>query len=75
VRPYCIVLANIAFDFVVGRPSLFERTGECGQSLWGVPSGATPSLKPETVASRRPHLASPAFVVQHFAIGEIAPQN
>jgi hypothetical protein len=42
------VLANIAIDFVVGQPSFFERTGECGQSLCGVPSGATPSLKPET---------------------------
>jgi len=46
VPPYCIGLANIATDFVVGQPSLFERTGECGQSLCGVPSGATPSLKP-----------------------------
>jgi len=43
---FCIGLANIAFDFVVGQPSFFERTAECGQSLCGVPSGATPSLKP-----------------------------
>jgi hypothetical protein len=57
VPPYCIVLANIAFDFVVGQPSFLERTGECGQSLCGVPPGATHSPKPETVASSRPHLA------------------
>jgi len=43
---FCIVLANIAFDIVVDQPSFLERTGESGQSLCGVPSGATPSLKP-----------------------------
>jgi hypothetical protein len=57
VPTHCIVLANFAIDFVDGQPPLFERTGECGQSLCGLASGATPSLKPETVASRRPHLA------------------
>jgi hypothetical protein len=72
VRPYCIGLANIATNFVVNQPSFFERTGECGQSLCDVPSGATPSLKPETVASSRPHFSQRVFVVQHFAIGEIA---
>ena len=33
---------------LVSQPSIFERSGECGQSLYGVPSGGTPSLKPET---------------------------
>jgi len=42
--PSCIGLANIATDFVVAQPTFFERTGECGQSLCGVPSGATPAL-------------------------------
>jgi hypothetical protein len=35
--PHCIVLANIAFDFVVGQPPFFEGSGECGKSLCGVP--------------------------------------
>jgi hypothetical protein len=75
VPPYCIGLANIATDFVVGQPSFFERTSECGEGLCGVPCGATPSLKPETWRAVDPHPAGPAFVVQHFAIGEIAPLN
>jgi hypothetical protein len=54
---YCIGLANVAIDFVVGQPTFIDRTGECEQSLCGVPAGATPPLKPETVASSRPHLA------------------
>jgi hypothetical protein len=73
VPPDCIVLANIVVDFVVGQPSFFERTRGCRQSLCDVPSGASPSLKPQRVASRRPHRGRPAFVVHHFAIGDISP--
>jgi hypothetical protein len=42
VPSYCIVLANIATDLVVGQPRFFDRTGVGGQSLCDVPSGATP---------------------------------
>jgi hypothetical protein len=43
--PRCIVLANIAIDGIAGPLSLRQTTGECRQSLCGVPSRATPSLK------------------------------
>jgi len=41
VPSHCIGLANVATDVVVGQPRFFERTGDCGQSLCGVPAGAT----------------------------------
>jgi len=74
-RTQCIGLANIVTDCVVGHRWCLESTGDGGQNLCGVPSGAAPSLKPVTAASRWPHLAGPAFVVQDFASGEIAPLN
>jgi hypothetical protein len=72
---YCIVLANIPIDFVVGRLSFFERTGEWGQSLYGVPAGATPSLKPETWRAVGHTSRDRRFVVHDFATGEISPVN
>jgi hypothetical protein len=43
--PRCIVLANIAIDGIGGPLLLRQSTGECRQSLCGVPSGAKSSLK------------------------------
>jgi hypothetical protein len=43
--PHCIVLANIAIDGTGGPLPLRRSTGECRQSLCGVPCGGTPSLK------------------------------
>src|ERR1700676_3907051 len=53
---YCILLANIPNDFVEEKASCFERTGEGGQSLCGVPSGGSPSLKLGRVSSSLEHL-------------------
>jgi hypothetical protein len=53
---YCILLANIANDFVKEKASWFERTGEGGQSLCGVPSGVSPALELGRVTSSLEHL-------------------
>jgi hypothetical protein len=70
---YCIVLANIPIDFVVGRRSFFERTGEWRQSLDGVPPAAAPSLKPETRRAVGHTSRDRRFVVHDFATGDISP--
>jgi hypothetical protein len=33
VPPFCIVLANIAFDFVVDQPSFLERTANADKAF------------------------------------------
>jgi hypothetical protein len=73
VPRYCIGVANIATAVVTGQAPSCESPGGCGQSLCGVPSGATPSLTAETFLRRRPPLVWPAFVVHDFAIGDISP--
>jgi hypothetical protein len=66
-----MVLAGTAIGVVVGQPSFFEnrrmRTKPLWCALWRYAFTET-----RDTASRWPHLARPAFIVQDFASGEIA---